>query len=650
LGIGVFSTCSKRPFSKPVLNIIAAQNNRQVVNLLSRTYSDPEIRYRLCLAAANSRDTTIVPELSRFLADSSQLVRIGAAFALGQLPCTSSNALLIQRLTIEPISEIRDQIVLSIGKVGDLQSLKLLTDKDTQLVPQDVLFRSFAYFFSRKFFSTAAVARCVEALSSKNSQIRPAAAVALQRISDPAILLPQIKGSLAAREGNDPEVQRALARILKPLQFPDKGRIYLALLNNPNWSVRYEAVRAIPGLSSADSLWLKALGDPNPHVLAAALESCPAEIQFTPSTIEILHELFQQSSPHVRGSIIQLLYSRPDLKDDNILESFPVPDECLLYKIEGLSKNPTMTNYEFLLPYTQHSKKNIATAAYAGLIAGLDQLLENQIITNEEYIAVLQKGLTAADPVQNYLAANAIRQSKISFPELIPNLYNCLKKQDDFNYLEAILEILAVIETIQPANAPRHLKPLLTCRQQTLREASYRILTGVYQLDLPPPPGYRESHLFSSLKKTREYGIHPEVRFKTLKGSFTVHCDGFYAPYTTSSFLELVASGFYNGLTFHRVIPNFVVQGGDPRGDGWGGPGYHLLTEKSPIGYNPGSVGMASAGPDTEGSQFFITTTPQYHLDHNYTRFGEIVEGFDVVLQIEQGDRILSATILPGSD
>jgi len=650
LGSCILSTCSKEPFSKPVRNIIEAQNNRQAAKIFKQTYTDPEVRYRLCLAAANSRDTTIVPYLSTFLQDSSQLVRIGAAFALGQLPCASANILLTQRRNSEPISEIRNQIVLSIGKVGDSQLLKLLTDKNIQPATQDILFKSFAYFFSRKYCSPAAVALCVEAIGSKNSQTRQAAAVALQRISDPATLSPHIQGLLTARECNDPVVQQALAKILKPLQFPEKNRVYLDLLNNPEWSVRYEAVQAIPGLLLADSLWLAALSDPNPHVLAAALGNCPTAVRFTPSTIEILHNLFQKSSPGVRGVIVQLVYSKFDQNDEYISERFPVTEDYLLDKIAGLCKNLNRTNFEYILPYIQHPKKNVATTAYIGLSASLDQLLENQIVTDKEYKTFLQKGLAATDPVQNYIAANTIRQSKINISELVLDLYACLKKQDDFNYLESTLEVLAAIESIRPSDAPIHLKPLLTSHQKQLREASYRLLTSVYRLDLPQPPDHRDVYLFSSLKKLREYGIHPKVRFNTSKGLFTIRCDGFYAPYTTAAFLELVASGFYDGLTFHRVIPNFVVQGGDPRGDGWGGPGYHLLTEKSPLGYDAGSVGMASAGPDTEGSQFFITTTPQYHLDCNYTRFGEVVEGMNTVLKIEKGDRILAATILPASD
>jgi peptidyl-prolyl cis-trans isomerase B (cyclophilin B) len=156
--------------------------------------------------------------------------------------------------------------------------------------------------------------------------------------------------------------------------------------------------------------------------------------------------------------------------------------------------------------------------------------------------------------------------------------------------------------------------------------------------------------LYSNLDKLNQHGLHPYVEITTNKGSFVIRRDGYYAPYTTAAFLDLIDSGFYCGLIFHRVVPNFVVRGGDPRGDGWGGPNYHLLTEKSPIGYNTGSVGIASSGPDTEGSQFFITTTPQYYLDYNYTRFGEIVEGLNVVFEIKRGDQILSAQILRSSN
>jgi cyclophilin family peptidyl-prolyl cis-trans isomerase len=99
-------------------------------------------------------------------------------------------------------------------------------------------------------------------------------------------------------------------------------------------------------------------------------------------------------------------------------------------------------------------------------------------------------------------------------------------------------------------------------------------------------------------------------------------------------------------VSFHRVVPNFVVQGGDPRGDGNGGPGYQIRCEINARRYGRGSLGMALSGKDSGGSQFFITHTPQPHLDGGYTVFGEVVEGMDVVDRVLQGDLILEARVI----
>jgi peptidyl-prolyl cis-trans isomerase B (cyclophilin B) len=110
--------------------------------------------------------------------------------------------------------------------------------------------------------------------------------------------------------------------------------------------------------------------------------------------------------------------------------------------------------------------------------------------------------------------------------------------------------------------------------------------------------------------------------------------------------MQLAEQGFYDGLTFHRVIPDFVVQGGDPRGDGWGGPGYTLRDEIGPSRFHTGVLGMAHSGPHTAGSQFFITLAPQHHLDGAYTAFGEVTSGRDVLRLIEAGDEIIAMKLV----
>ncbi len=119
------------------------------------------------------------------------------------------------------------------------------------------------------------------------------------------------------------------------------------------------------------------------------------------------------------------------------------------------------------------------------------------------------------------------------------------------------------------------------------------------------------------------------------------------APGTVANFAKLAKSGFYDGLTFHRVIPNFVIQGGDPKGNGTGGPGYTIKceTEGNPHKHLRGSLSMAHAGKDTGGSQFFICHSPQAHLDGVHTVFGRVVEGLDVVDAIKQGNHMTKVTI-----
>jgi cyclophilin family peptidyl-prolyl cis-trans isomerase/HEAT repeat protein len=132
------------------------------------------------------------------------------------------------------------------------------------------------------------------------------------------------------------------------------------------------------------------------------------------------------------------------------------------------------------------------------------------------------------------------------------------------------------------------------------------------------------------------------VEVRTSRGTFRLRLDCPLAPRTCLSFLDLAGQHFYDGMLFHRVVPDFVVQAGDPRGDGYGGPGYVLGDELNRLRYRRGVVGMALAGPDTGGSQFFITLSPQPHLDGGFTAFGEVVAGAEVLDAIEAGDRIQS--------
>ncbi len=140
-------------------------------------------------------------------------------------------------------------------------------------------------------------------------------------------------------------------------------------------------------------------------------------------------------------------------------------------------------------------------------------------------------------------------------------------------------------------------------------------------------------------------GNAQRATIRTRRGDIVLELFGADAPITVWNFMNLARTGYYKGTGFHRVVPNFVAQDGDPRDDGNGGPGYAIRDEMNPRRYERGALGMALSGPDTGGSQYFITHSPQPHLDGHYTVFGRVLSGYAALDAIVQGDRILSITV-----
>ncbi len=148
-----------------------------------------------------------------------------------------------------------------------------------------------------------------------------------------------------------------------------------------------------------------------------------------------------------------------------------------------------------------------------------------------------------------------------------------------------------------------------------------------------------------------EMQIDPEKIYRTVvetnKGNIELELYPEHAPETVNNFIFLARKGFYDGVSFHRVISNFMIQSGDPTGTGRGGPGYQFEDELegNQLMHETGVISMANAGPNTNGSQFFITHSPQPHLDGNHTVFGKVIAGQDVVDAIRQGDRMVKVEV-----
>jgi len=274
------------------------------------------------------------------------------------------------------------------------------------------------------------------------------------------------------------------------------------------------------------------------------------------------------------------------------------------------------------------------------------------------------RGTDSVDTLRRHLehsdmgvrAAAATELARVKDPALVPALLEAWRRGTGDGELEP--RLAAVDALVAQGEAARSALQEVA-REDPSRAVRARAAHALSETGPAPAPGAENVH-----RPTVDYReamtpyyptaasalFTPRAFVRTRHGTFEIHLDVVEAPLTTASFVRLAQRGFYDGLVFHRVEPGFVVQGGDPRGDGYGGPGYALRDEISRRPFGRGAVGLALAGPDTGGSQFFITLSPQPHLDGRYPRFGEVVEGMDVVLKIRPGDVIERVEVWTGPE
>lgn len=216
---------------------------------------------------------------------------------------------------------------------------------------------------------------------------------------------------------------------------------------------------------------------------------------------------------------------------------------------------------------------------------------------------------------------------------------------DELN--DAALAILDALGKQKTESANEAIKTALDSTEHLLRRRAVALLKENRAGDFQSRIGIVQTgHTLADYQRALAHaGKQVRAVVVTDKGSFTIELLPEDAPLTVDSFVQLARRGYFNNITFHRVVPNFVIQGGDPRGDGNGGPGYQIRCEINQARYERGAVGMALSGKDTGGSQWFVTHSPQPHLDGGYTVFGRVREGLDVIDRIMRGDVIRSISI-----
>ena len=259
-------------------------------------------------------------------------------------------------------------------------------------------------------------------------------------------------------------------------------------------------------------------------------------------------------------------------------------------------------------------------------------------------------GLTHPDPVVRAAAAGGLVATKPA--GAIAALMKAYEASAADTTYVARAAILTALKAIDAAAAAPLLTAALNDKEWAVRVRAAALLrtgdaasSAIPQRPAPAPTEPALDDTAPMIAPT----VSPQAYVQTTRGEIRIELAVLDAPRTVASLVALVGRGFFDGLAWHRIVPDFVAQGGDPRGDGEGGPGYTIRDELNVRPYVRGTVGMALDWKDTGGSQFFITHSPQPHLDARYTVFGHVVSGIEVVDRLEPGDRIVSMRVWDGT-
>jgi cyclophilin family peptidyl-prolyl cis-trans isomerase/HEAT repeat protein len=293
-------------------------------------------------------------------------------------------------------------------------------------------------------------------------------------------------------------------------------------------------------------------------------------------------------------------------------------------------------------PWRQSLAADKSALVRLGVLAGLRS--SEAVRQNRE---IVHSALTDPDPGVRAAAVDALGLT--NDPSILPLLQEAADKSASDAGADVAVAVIGVCEKLRAEPPARVVVESLYRQRKTLvARLARRCLLLLFRAD----PAAFPAPEYSTGKSPADYAaLLAEARkpwlatVETARGSFTIRLAGEAAPMTVMNFVELAGKKFFDGVDIHRVVPNFVLQDGDPTGTGNGGPGYEIRDELNPLEYVRGAVGMALAGPDTGGSQWFVTHSPQPHLNGNYTVFGQVSSGQDVIERIEQWDRIARVTV-----
>jgi peptidylprolyl isomerase len=642
--------------------LVDAQTRRDGPLLVSALGdADPVVRARAAFALGSVQDTAAVPALVETLADADARVRADAAFALGQTADSTTGPALLEALDREPDPAARAEILDALGKIGGASSLAALAARPAEGDERAVLALALGRYGMRGIREPAAVERLVALAGDPDPLVAADAAWGFARARDTTAWTPALPELRRVLDGLDPRRDTAALAAMHLLtalgrldRREDTGRFLQWLTDAADWRVRASAARALAGLTRdplVTAALVAALDDPRVHVAVEAARALSAEDSLDPDVeTEIGRRVMSRPQPwqvsvELLPAIARAGHSRLVLLWLLWLDGNP-PRDVTAYAsgLRALGAGDGHPAWLVLQHAATRPDARIATAALEALAEWWNRGVRSAELTPDQYYAVFERGLRRGDVATVATAAPVLADSAFAAfgsVALLAEVYGGLSAPADLEAMVAILEALGAAG--DPA-AQAVLEAALASPTPAIRRAAAGALGELTGAPVPAPAGAPQASRPIDWEYLRTRGARPALRLDTERGAIELELDAEAAPQTVETVLRLAESGEYDGVEFHRVVPNFVIQGGDvERGDGWGGPGFAIASELTRIPFDRGVVGMASAGKDTEGSQYFVTHSMQPHLDGRYTAFGRVVDGMEVVDAILVGDVVRRA-------
>jgi cyclophilin family peptidyl-prolyl cis-trans isomerase/HEAT repeat protein len=634
----------------PVLEIPHLEERALLLLLVDRqVYDDFTVQQALKGDAALREDLAValgrIPDrqgrsvLTGLLIDEDPAVRRAAAFALGELEDPEAQTALFAAVR----DPDRETGVLAVEALGKLKARVVDVLEALLPLPEDERWaRLLPHLF--RFKEETIVALAERGLGVADPVLHARAAYALSRDPFPQAL-PTLRKLLA---DSDPRLRAWAARALGIVGGGEDLPALLPLLADPDPGPLIQALRSAralvaAGKAQASAEWtsrLRALmDDPRPGVRASALEAAGVWAAAAAEIGEALAARTAEGEAWERGVALVALAAGKHPRAAALATAAAGSEEDALRAraAEALGQLGTPAGLPLLERLAADSSPRVRAAAVTAELTVL--------ATDPKAAEVARKALADADPSVRGTAFDWLVEHPVApladIAAALPGVYRQGTEEAGLAAVRAIAA-RATGQPLERGAAVALLEKLAAGGPYVLRR---EVGESLGKLDRPVPPlapaerskgpeVYREIIQRTARPRT--------VEIRTARGTLTVRLACPQAPLTCLNFLQLAGQGFYNGLAFHRVVPDFVIQGGDPKGDGSGGPGYTIRDEINRLRYDRGAVGMALAGPDTGGSQFFITLSPQPHLDGGYTVFGSVVAGAEVIDQIRIGDRIES--------